>query len=158
MEYITGEVSAVKGHGIGMMVEAEAPRCPECQLLLRRIKGKNSRPEMAVRRLVHALGFRYRLHQRRLPGSPDLVFVAKQKVIFVHGCFWHGHHCRASRHPKTRPQYWRMRFNKNRARDIRVVRQLRRQAWSVLTIWECQLRNVARLTTRIQRFLGSGPS
>lgn len=123
--------------------------------IMRRIRGKNTRPEMIVRRATHHLGFRYRLHRKDLPGSPDLVFPSRKKVIFVHGCFWHDHRCRAGRHPKTRPKYWAMRFEKNRKRDARQVRALRRAGWKALTVWECQLTDVSALSKRIRSFLGN---
>ncbi|MBR0847546.1 DNA mismatch endonuclease Vsr [Bradyrhizobium diazoefficiens] len=122
--------------------------------IMRSIRGKDTGPELALRRLLFGLGYRYRLHAKDLPGSPDLVFRAGRKVIFVHGCFWHGHHCRAGRHPKTRPAYWRERFAKNQRRDIRNVRSLRRLGWSVLTVWECQLSNPLKVIARVQQFLG----
>lgn len=122
--------------------------------IMRSIRGKDTAPELALRRLIFRLGYRYRLHAKDLPGSPDLVFRARRKVIFMHGCFWHGHHCRAGRHPKTRPAYWSERFAKNRRRDTKNVRVLRRLGWSVLTVWECQLLDPVRVATRVQEFLG----
>jgi DNA mismatch endonuclease (patch repair protein) len=123
--------------------------------IMRSIRGKDTRPEMIVRRVTHHLGFRYRLHKKDLPGSPDLVFSSRKKVIFVHGCFWHDHRCRVGRHPKTRPAYWAMRFEKNRKRDIRQVRKLRRAGWKVLTVWECELADVSALSKRLRSFLGA---
>ena len=117
------------------------------------IRGKNSRPELVLRRLVFGLGFRYRLHGKGLPGSPDLVFASRCKVIFMHGCFWHNHHCRAENQPKTREEYWAARFRKNRLRDAQNLRELRRLRWTALTIWECQLSDEARVVGRLRRFL-----
>ena len=118
------------------------------------VRGKNTKPEMLVRRLVHALGFRYRLHKRELPGSPDLVFSGRGKVIFVHGCFWHRHvRCPLARLPKSRGEFWLPKLEGNAMRDKRNVRALRGAGWGVMTIWECQLRDTLRLTSRIKRFL-----
>jgi len=125
---------------------------------MRSIRGKNTRPEMIVRSVAHRLGFRFRLHTKHLPGSPDLVFPSRKKVIFVHGCFWHNHSCQRGRHPKTRPAYWAMRFEKNRTRDVRQVRALRRAGWKVLTVWECQLTDASKLALRLQNFLDPLPT
>jgi len=105
------------------------------------VKSKNTKPEMVVRRLVHGMGYRYRLHDKRLPGNPDLVFKSRKKVIFVHGCFWHRHddaRCRKGRLPTSRREFWEAKLNGNRERDRRVQRTLKIQGWSALTIWECQ--------------------
>lgn len=119
-----------------------------------RVRSKNSRPEIAVRKVVFALGYRYRLHARALPGCPDLVFRLRGKVIFVHGCFWHRHaNCALARIPKSRIDFWTTKLEGNRKRDERNKRALARKGWKVLTIWECQLRNVTRLEARIRRFL-----
>jgi DNA mismatch endonuclease, patch repair protein len=122
--------------------------------LMRAIKGKDTKPEMVVRRLLHRMGYRYRLHQAGLPGNPDLVFAGRQKVIFVHGCFWHGHAaCGAYRVPKTNESYWASKIARNQTRDSRSARQLRRLGWSVATVWECQLNNIEALRNRLVRFL-----
>jgi DNA mismatch endonuclease (patch repair protein) len=119
------------------------------------VRSKDTRPEMIVRRLVHSLGYRYRLHQRCLPGAPDLVFASRRRVIFIHGCFWHQHSCaNGNRMPKSRINFWRKKLEGNVARDRRVVRNLRRTGWRALTLWECQLKNLKRLTERIAAFLG----
>ena len=122
--------------------------------LMSRIRGKNTGPEMTVRRLAHSLGFRFRFHVARLPGSPDIVFPSRKKVIFVNGCFWHDHKCKvAGRPPQTRQRYWQAKFARNRDRDRRIRRQLRSLGWRVLTVWECQTRNVERLAMALQAFL-----
>jgi DNA mismatch endonuclease, patch repair protein len=121
---------------------------------MRAIRGKNKQPEILIRRLVFSAGYRYRLHGKELPGSPDLVFKSRRNVIFVHDCFWHNHHCMAGRVPKTRPEYWAARFKKNRARDARNLRKLRRMGWSVLTVWECQLWDSSKVTIKLRDFLG----
>lgn len=122
--------------------------------LMAKIKGKGTRPEMLVRRLVHGMGFRYRLHVRSLPGCPDLVFPRHRKIIFVSGCFWHLHSCvNGCRLPKTRARFWREKLTGNKRRDARNVRALRRAGWSVLVVWECQTRQPERLARRVTRFL-----
>ena len=122
--------------------------------IMGRVRGKDTGPEMTVRRLAHGLGYRYRLHARDLPGRPDLVFRPRRKVIFVHGCFWHRHKgCALARMPKSREDFWREKLEGNAKRDARNERALRREGWGVMTVWECQLGDRDRLTTRIRRFL-----
>ncbi len=121
------------------------------------IKSKDMMPEMAVRKLVHALGYRYRLHRRDLPGKPDLVFGPRRKVIFVHGCFWHLHpkkNCRDARRPKSNASYWSPKLTRNTTRDAEHVAALRKLGWRVLVIWECQTIDAARLRARLKKFLG----
>lgn len=120
------------------------------------VRSKNTKPELRVRKLVHSLGYRYRLHARDLPGHPDLVFRGRRKVIFVHGCFWHRHNCPlGNRLPKSRVEFWQAKLEGNRKRDRRNQRKLRKAGWSVMVIWECQTLppNIERLTSRIERFL-----
>lgn len=118
------------------------------------VRNKDTKPELLVRRLVHGMGYRYRLHRRDLPGTPDLVFPSRKKVIFVNGCFWHRHNgCALARLPKSRGEFWLPKLNANVERDVRNVRELRRLGWHVLTIWECQLGDIAKLPNRIRRFL-----
>jgi DNA mismatch endonuclease, patch repair protein len=124
--------------------------------IMRRVKGRDTTPELLVRRLVHRMGYRFRLHRKDLPGKPDLVFPGRRKIIFVHGCFWHGHTCRRGRNrPSTRREYWDRKLDRNKERDQQTTRRLRRMGWSVLIVWECQLRPSKIDTTlrRIQRFL-----
>ncbi len=119
-----------------------------------RVKAKDTQPEVLVRRLVSSLGFRCRRHDAGLPGSPDLVFPGRRKVIFIHGCFWHGHRCKAGRkRPQANRPYWDAKLLRNRVRDRRVRRELRRADWRVLALWECQLKNSERLRRRVQAFL-----
>jgi len=121
-----------------------------------RIRSRDTRPELVVRRLVHSMGFRFRLHRQDLPGRPDLVFPSRRKVIFVHGCFWHRHSCRRGKSlPTTRVEFWTRKFEANRQRDDKVRRELRRDGWEVLVVWECQATssNLQRLANRIRRFL-----
>lgn len=120
------------------------------------VRSKNTKPEMVVRRIVHQMGFRYRLHRKDLPGCPDLVFVKKKKVIFVHGCFWHQHTCKmGQRIPKSRTEFWQKKMQGNKDRDQRAIRQLRRDGWQVLVVWECQviLRNLPPLERKLRKFL-----
>ena len=123
--------------------------------LMRRVRAKDTKPEMAVRSLVHRMGFRYRLHRRELPGNPDLVFPRLRKVIFVHGCFWHGHCCRSGQNrPRSNKGYWLPKLHRNKARDRANRAKLRRSGWDVLVVWECQVRRIEALCERIAPFLG----
>ncbi|SFM80260.1 very short patch repair endonuclease [Rugamonas rubra] len=124
--------------------------------LMSRIRGKNTRPELIVRKLVYAAGYRYRLHVRKLPGSPDLVFAGRKKVIFVHGCFWHLHdNCKGGRIPKTRVEFWREKLHGNKQRDERTAETLRLAGWDVLVVWECELSDLDVLEHIVRAFLGS---
>ena len=105
---------------------------------------KDTKPEMFIRRGLHARGYRYRLHDRRLPGRPDLVFSGRRAVIFIHGCFWHGHDCSLFRWPGTRPDFWRAKISGNISRDARVRSELLNLGWRVLDVWECVLRGRER--------------
>jgi DNA mismatch endonuclease Vsr len=123
-----------------------------------RIRGKDTGPELIVRRMLHAMGNRFRLHRRDLPGRPDIVLPGRRKVIFVHGCFWHRHTgCRFATMPTTRRDFWEAKLTGNRARDARNVAALRRAGWSVAVVWECQTRNAAALEARLSRFLATAP-
>jgi len=118
------------------------------------VKAKDTKPEIKVRRLVYSLGYRYRLHYSDLPGRPDLVFLGRRKVIFVHGCFWHRHPgCPLARLPKSRPEFWLPKLEENRRRDLRNQAALRKNGWDVLVIWECQLGDLELLKRRITQFL-----
>lgn len=121
---------------------------------MRRIRSKDTKPEMAVRRLVHALGYRYRLHDRKIHGTPDLAFPSRRKLIMVHGCFWHLHPgCKQARLPKSRIGYWGPKLKANRARDARIKEALVTDGWAVLVLWECELASYANLKSRIFAFL-----
>ncbi len=118
------------------------------------VRSKNTKPELLVRQLTHALGFRYRLHREGLPGRPDMVFPGRRKVIFVHGCFWHRHEgCHLARMPKSRLEFWEPKLTKNRERDLQVNKLLAEQGWKVLVVWECELRDKNALEQRIKEFL-----
>ena len=124
--------------------------------IMQAIRGKDTKPEHTVRSLIHRLGYRYRLHVRELPGCPDLVFPSLRKVIFVHGCFWHRHHCRKGRStPTTRARFWKEKLESNKDRDAKHRRKLSRLGWSVLTVWECQItpNKTGPLAQRFRRFL-----
>ena len=120
------------------------------------VKSRDTTPELIVRRVLHGLGYRYRLNVHTLPGCPDLVFPSRRKIILVHGCFWHGHRCRRGRRlPKTRASYWRAKITGNVARDRRNVRTLKRLGWQTCVVWECHTttKKISALTTRLTHFL-----
>ncbi len=120
------------------------------------VKSKDTKPEMAVRRLVHSMGYRYRLHKKGLPGRPDLVFGPRRKVIFVHGCFWHVHDCKYFRMPASNTDYWLPKLRRNQERDAENRAALCAMGWQVLTVWECAIKDTAGLAAEIRHFL-DGP-
>lgn len=122
---------------------------------MRAIRSKDMRPELAVRSLVHKLGYRFRLHRKNLPGKPDLVFASRRKVIFVHGCFWHSHNCKIAHGPKSNLQYWGPKLEHNRTRDQKNIDALRADGWKTMVVWECEIRSVRTLEKRIKAFLGA---
>lgn len=123
--------------------------------IMSNIHGKDTVPEMAVRRLIHGMGYRYRLHDRSLPGSPDLVFRSRKKAIFVNGCFWHHHHgCRLATVPKSNVDYWKEKFRMNAKRDRETIDRLESLGWKVLVIWQCEIGDVGELKRKIIEFLG----
>ncbi len=123
--------------------------------IMARVKSKGMKPEMQVRRLLHGLGYRYRLHRSDLPGRPDLVFPSRRMVIFVNGCFWHRHDgCARVRIPTANREYWVAKLDRNHARDARNIAALRKLGWRTLTVWECELRDLPEATDRITAFLG----
>ena len=109
------------------------------------IRGKNTKPELLIRKGLFQLGFRYRLHVKDLPGKPDLVFPKFKAVIFVNGCFWHGHDCHLFKPPSTRPEFWKEKIDKNRRRDAKALKALEKSGWRTLCIWECSLKGKQRL-------------
>jgi DNA mismatch endonuclease, patch repair protein len=125
---------------------------------MRSIRKTNTRPELAVRSLTHSLGYRFRLHRSDLPGTPDLAFPARKKVIFVHGCFWHQHACSLARKPKSNQGYWLPKLSRNVARDVRVRQELAADGWEALVVWECEISNIPQLSRRITDFLSAGGS
>jgi DNA mismatch endonuclease (patch repair protein) len=122
--------------------------------LMSRIGSVNTRPEIQVRSMLHRMGCRFRLHVRSLPGTPDVVLPARGAVVFVHGCFWHGHRCKRGKMPKSRVEYWDAKIHQNRRRDASARRSLRRLGWKVIVVWECDLRRSADLADRLARELG----
>jgi DNA mismatch endonuclease (patch repair protein) len=123
---------------------------------MRAIRSANTSPELVVRRIVHRLGYRYRLHEKKLPGKPDLVFSSRRKAIFVHGCFWHQHPmgCSDARRPKSNTGYWTLKLDRNSARDIEHLAKLKAGGWSVLVVWDCETAEPKKLEVRLRRFLG----
>ena len=128
---------------------------PKRSATMRAVKSEDTAPEMMVRRYVHSLGYRFRLHRKDLPGKPDLIFPRLNSAIFVHGCFWHGHDCpRGARLPKENAEYWHRKIGRNAERDKKTLRLLRSLGWNVLVIWECELRKDEGTSERkIKRFL-----
>lgn len=122
---------------------------------MRRIRGKNTRPEMTVRSLLRSLGYPgYRLHRGNLPGKPDIAYVGRRKAIIVNGCFWHGHECKkGSRKPKSNQDYWLQKIKKNKDRDIKNQEALLNLGWRFLIVWECEINEVERLSSKLQEFL-----
>lgn len=125
------------------------------RLRMARVRSKDTAPELTVRRLAHRLGYRFRLHDRRLPGRPDLVFPRLRKLIEVRGCFWHAHSCQRRKRRTVRPEYWRPKLARNVARDRRNIRKLRRLGWRVLVVWECQTQDEETLSARLGEFLST---
>src|SRR5471030_3245696 len=123
--------------------------------IMRAVRSKNTLPELTVRRLVHGLGYRFRLHRKDLAGKPDLVFPSRRKVIFVHGCFWHQHSCREGRIPGSNPEYWVPKLKRNVERDASARAELQAAGWKTLTIWECQTAGSAALGRVLREFLGN---
>ncbi len=121
---------------------------------MRAVKGADTAPEIAVRRMAHQMGYRFRLHGKDLPGKPDLVFPRLRRVVFVHGCFWHGHGCvRGDRAPKANAEYWRVKIGSNRIRDAKNLTALKTEGWRAAVVWECELKDPARVKRRLAAFL-----
>lgn len=121
---------------------------------MRAIKQKDTKPELRVRKYLHSRGYRYRIHRRDLPGNPDVVFPSRRKIIFIHGCFWHGHNCRLGTPARTKQAYWIPKIAGNKARDSARVKTLRASGWKVLVVWECDVRRWTRVSKRLTDFLG----
>jgi DNA mismatch endonuclease (patch repair protein) len=125
---------------------------------MRAVRSRDTRPELRLRSLLHRLGFRFRLHRKDLPGSPDIVLPRWRAVVFVHGCFWHGHDCaRGARVPKANRDYWTAKIARNGARDAAAAEALTARGWRVVTVWECQLKDEAALAERLRVALGCAP-
>jgi DNA mismatch endonuclease (patch repair protein) len=126
--------------------------------LMARVKNRNTTPELQVRRLLHRMGYRFRLHRKDLPGHPDITLPRYKMVIFVHGCFWHGHEgCPRAARPATRVEFWNAKIDKNIARDIQVQQELKARGWHVHIVWQCRLRNLAALETELATLLPRDP-
>ena len=121
--------------------------------IMQAVRSTNTGPELTVRRLLHGLGYRYRLHRKDLPGKPDLVFPSRKKAIFVHGCFWHAHGCRYGRPPKSRLDYWLPKLELNKRHDALKHGQLEALRWQVLTVWQCEINDLDALTAKLGAFL-----
>lgn len=120
---------------------------------------KDTGPEMTVRKILHRLGYRYRLHRKDLPGKPDIVFPSRKKAIFVHGCFWHAHGCRYGKPPKSRPEYWLPKLERNKERDAENVRALDALGWQTLTVWQCEVKtDLDAIATKLIDFIEDGKS
>jgi DNA mismatch endonuclease, patch repair protein len=145
--YVVGNAAA----GKSIMADRLSPE--RRSRLMQAVKIENTAPELAIRSLLHALGYRFRLHRRDLPGTPDIVLPGRRSAIFVHGCYWHAHGCRIGRLPKSRLDYWQPKLEANKARDSRKVAELQAIGWQVLVVWQCELRDPEALTERLGRFL-----
>ncbi len=123
--------------------------------IMRRVKSTDTKPEIVVRKILHAMGFRFRLHRKDLPGSPDIVLPRYRKIVLVHGCFWHGHNCPAGRKiPKSNVEYWLQKLERNRLRDTKNLARLNESGWDVLVLWECEIRSPEMTRDRLEEFLG----
>jgi DNA mismatch endonuclease (patch repair protein) len=123
--------------------------------IMKSVGTNDTGPELIVRRLLHRLGYRYRLHRRDLPGRPDIVFPSRRKAIFIHGCFWHGHDCSKGKLPKSRTEYWTAKIKTNQNRDTRVVAQLADLGWQTLSVWQCELKSLDAIEPLLRKFLGA---
>ena len=129
---------------------------PERRANMARVGQKDTKPEWIVRRLLHGLGYRYRLHRKDIPGTPDICFIGRKKAIFVHGCFWHRHEgCHRTTTPKTRTSFWKKKFRVNVARDRQKMADLEQIGWDVLVVWECETKDVSKLESRLVNFLSN---
>jgi DNA mismatch endonuclease, patch repair protein len=120
------------------------------------IRSRDTTPELVVRSLIHRLGYRFRVHRRDLPGNPDVVFPSRRCVVFIDGCFWHGHHCAIGHIPLSNSTYWKEKIERTKLRDVQRRRLLRKRGWRILVIWECQMKNTEGLTRKLIRFLENG--
>jgi len=123
-----------------------------------RIGSKNTAPELLVRRLLHARGYRFRLHRRDLPGSPDIVLASRKKAILVHGCFWHAHDCPLGRAPKSRTEFWEAKRRRNLRRDAENLEAIKCLGWTVIVVWQCEMKRPSKMMERLVEFLGAGGS
>lgn len=119
------------------------------------VPGKSTKPEILVRSIAHSMGYRFRLHRRDLPGKPDIVFPGRKSLVFVNGCFWHGHECKREKMPKSNKSFWDDKIKNNRLRDERVLSELKKLGWKVLTIWECETKDPEIVKRKLFEFLGA---
>lgn len=126
--------------------------------LMSRIGSKHTKPELTVRRLLHGMGYRYRIHRMDLPGKPDIAFSKRKKAIFIHGCFWHGHGCGIGREPKSNLEFWQPKLERNRERDQQKQSELEQIGWQVATFWQCELKDLQSLEDALVKFLGPSNS
>ena len=127
---------------------------PERSRIMSRVKGRDTRPELAVRSMLHRMGCRFRLHVRTLPGVPDIVMPRRRKIVFVHGCFWHGHeNCRRAGRPSSNTEFWKRKLDGNLARDREQIAALAESGWSVLVVWECEIKNGEALREKLKGFV-----
>ncbi|MBR0695145.1 very short patch repair endonuclease [Bradyrhizobium lablabi] len=122
--------------------------------IMKSVSTRDTGPELLVRRLLHRLGYRYRLHRKDLPGRPDIVFPGRKRVIFIHGCFWHGHECSKGKLPKSRTEYWTAKIKANQDRDTKVIGLLEKDGWKTLTVWQCELKHLDEIERVLRGFLG----
>jgi DNA mismatch endonuclease (patch repair protein) len=122
--------------------------------IMKSVGSRDTGPELTVRRLLHRLGYRYRLHRRDLPGRPDIVFPVRRKAIFIHGCFWHGHDCEKGKLPKSRAEYWTAKIKTNQGRDARAIAGLEDAGWQTLSVWQCELKGLDTIARALREFLG----
>ena len=134
--------------GLAQSVEVEAVSSVRSRIMAS-VRQRNTTPEMCVRSALHRLGFRYRVHVAKLPGTPDIVFPRKRLAVFVHGCFWHRHGCRLSTSPKTRPDFWAAKFQRNQERDREIRIELEASGWAVYEVWECETKTGSYLEALI---------
>lgn len=125
--------------------------------LMSKVKNRNTTPELTVRRALHRMGYRFRLHRKDLPGHPDIILPKHKKVIFVHGCFWHGHNCPRGKRPATNQEFWNKKIDRNIERDIQAQAALAAIGWDILVLWDCQVKKAALLQTILSEFMNKGP-
>jgi DNA mismatch endonuclease (patch repair protein) len=139
-----------RGGCIALQMDTRSPE--QRSRIMRSVRSRNTGPELIVRRMLHSLGLRFRLHRRDLAGRPDIVLPGRNAVVFVHGCFWHGHECSKGKLPKSRIGFWTDKIERNRKRDAESVRSLRSDGWRVLTVWQCEIKDASKLRARLGRF------
>lgn len=151
------ETLATMTHQAPQKIPNDPEPTPERRANMARVGQKDTKPEWIVRRLLHGLGYRYRLHRKDIPGTPDICFIGRKKAIFVHGCFWHRHEgCHRTTTPKTRTSFWEEKFRVNVARDRQKMADLHGLGWDALVVWECETKEKSKLESRLVDFLSPG--